>query len=115
MEDNSPSFLSPIAVLMFFIAGLLDLGGVICLILSITIVLAPIGLVLSVILDIAGLIIFGIWTLMRSGQIKGKSAKILKRLLKRSVLPTLVESIPIFGDIAASWIVTVYLTIKNDN
>ena len=115
MEDNSPNFLSPDAFLMFFIAGLLDLGGLLCFILCLTIVLAPIGLVISAGLDIAGLIIFGVWTLMRSGQIKGKSAKILKRLLKRSILPALVESIPIFGDVAASWILTVYLTIKNDN
>jgi hypothetical protein len=115
MEDDSPNFLSPDAVLMFFIAGILDVGGLICFILCLSVVLAPIALVFSTGLDIAGLIIFSVWTLMRSGQIKGKSAKILKRLLKRSVLPTLIESIPFLGDIAASWIATVYLTIKNDN
>lgn len=115
MKSNSPNFLAPDAILMFFIGGMLDLGGFLCSILILTVVLAPLGLVLSEYLDIVGLIVFGIWTLMRSGQIKGKTAKILRRLLKRSVLPALVESIPLFGDVAASWVATVYLTVKNDN
>ncbi len=115
MENNSPNFLAADAIMMFFIAGLLDLGGVFCFLLCLTVVLAPFGLALSEYLDLVGLIVFTVWTLMRSGKIKGKSVKILKRILKRSVLPTLVESIPFFGDIATTWIGTVYLAIKNDN
>jgi hypothetical protein len=35
------------------------------------------------------------------------------KLLKRVGLPFLVESIPVVGDIAFSWVLTAYLEINN--
>ena len=98
---------------MFVLAIILDLGGVLCFLLDLTVVLATIGVGLSVALDIIGLIAFSAWTLFRSGEIRGKSVSILKKLLKRVGIPTLIESVPILGDIAFSWVATVYLEIKN--
>ena len=109
-----PNFLAPDALLMMTIGGMLDLGGVICLILTLAIVTAPIGLAISAILDILGLVLFSAWTLfLRSGTVSGKSVKVVGKLLKRVGLPFLVESIPILGDVAFSWMVTAYLEVKN--
>ena len=57
------SLLSPEGILMLFLAGLLDLIGVICLILDLVF---GIGEVLSFIPDGIGIIFFGGWSLMRS-------------------------------------------------
>lgn len=109
-----PNFLAPDALLMLTIGGILDLGGIICFILTLAIVTAPIGMAISLVLDIVGLILFSAWTLfLRSGTISGKSVKVIWKLLKRVGLPFLVESIPIFGDVAFSWVLTVYLEVKN--
>ncbi len=111
---SSPNFLAPDAFMMMVIAIALDIGGVICFLLTLTYFGAVIGMTLSMILDVLGLIIFSVWTLVfRSGQIKGKSVKILIKFLKRVGIPTLIESIPIVGDVAFSWVGTVYLEVKN--
>jgi hypothetical protein len=109
-----PNFLAPDALLAFFVALMLDLGGVICLLLDLTIILSPIGLVVSQILDILGLIFFSLWTMQRGGSISGKASHVLKKLLKRVGLPMIVELIPIVGDLAFSWVVTVYLEISKN-
>jgi len=120
MKEGAPSkassnFLAPDALLMMTIGGMLDIGGgSICLLLILGVITAPVGLLISTILDIVGLILFSAWTLfLRSGTISGKSVKVIWKLLKRAGLPFLVESIPIFGDVAFSWILTVYLEVKN--
>jgi len=112
---SSPNFLAPDAVLMMSVAIALDIGGVICFILTLTVLGAPVGLIISTILDIVGFFVFSAWTLIfRSGQIKGKSVKILIKFLKRVGIPTLIESIPLVGDVAFSWVGTVYLEVKNN-
>ncbi|MCK4520816.1 hypothetical protein KAT95_03035 [Candidatus Parcubacteria bacterium] len=60
---------SPEAILMLFLAGLLDLIGVICLILDLVF---GIGEILSYIPDGIGILFFGFWTFMRS-LTKGKT------------------------------------------
>jgi len=109
-----PNFLAPDALLMMLIAVALDIGGVICFLLTLTYYGATIGLTISTVLDILGLILFSGWTLfLRSGTISGKSVKVIGKLLKRVGLPFLVELIPVVGDVAFSWVLTVYLEIKN--
>ena len=112
------NFLAPDALLMFVIGLALDAGGVLCFILDLTVVGAAIGVPLSSALDFIGLFTFASWILfIRKGSsedlTKGKLWNVLKKLLKRVGLPTLIESIPIVGDIAFSWVVTVYLEVKN--
>ena len=111
--NNKNNFLAPDALLMFILAAILDLGGIVCFILEMTIALAAVGAALSMALDIIGLIAFSAWTLFRSGEIRGKGVKIIKKLLKRVGIPALIESVPILGDVAFSWVATVYLEVKN--
>lgn len=115
MKSN---FLAPDAVIMFTVALLLDAGGVLCFILDLTYVGAAIGIPLSTVLDLLGLFIFSAWILfIRSGETKnlnkGRAGRVLKKLFKRVGAPTLIESIPIIGDIAFSWVAAVYLEVKN--
>ena len=107
------NFLSVDTMVMFGLALVLDIGGFVCFVLCLIPPVTPFMLVISQILDIVGLVLFSVWILFRGGGLKGKPAKILKRLWKGSVAPTLVESIPVFGDVATSWIISVYLTAKN--
>ncbi len=57
------SLLSPEGILMLFLAGLLDLIGIVCLILDLVF---GIGEVLSFIPDGIGILFFGFWSLTRS-------------------------------------------------
>ena len=57
------NFLSPEAIMMLFLAGLLDLIGIICLLLDLAF---GVGEILSYIPDIIGIILFGSWILMRT-------------------------------------------------
>lgn len=115
MQGN---FLSPDAILMFAVALLLDAGGILCLILDLTVVGAAIGVPLSSALDFIGFFAFSAWILFirpgsHEGLTKGKMGRVLKKLLKRVGVPMVIESIPVIGDIAFSWVVTVYLEVKN--
>lgn len=115
ISKKYPNFLAPDVLLMFVLALILDFGGVFCLLLDLTVVLAPVGLVISIILDVIGLAFFTLWILLvRGGKITGKASSVLRKLLKRVGLPALVEFIPVVGDIAFSWLITVYLEVKKN-
>jgi len=105
------SLTSPEAVLMLTTAGILDCIGLIFFILSFVF---GIGIPLSWILDIIGLIILGTWMYWRSGSVtvtKG-TKKIISKTSKRLGLAFLGELIPFFGDVAFCWTLAVYLELK---
>ncbi|MBZ9578156.1 hypothetical protein KJA13_04005 [Patescibacteria group bacterium] len=107
---------SPEALVMFVVAGSLDLIGLILLILD----FIGIGLALSFIPDIIGIIVIGGWMYFRSGHITisrraGKTIKTTgRKIFKRLGLAFLGELIPLFGDIAFCWLLVVYLELKNN-
>ncbi len=105
------SLTSPEAILMLTAAGILDLIGLIFFILSFVF---GIGIPLSWILDVTGLIILGTWMYWRSGSVtvtKG-TKKIISKTSKRLGLAFLGEIIPFFGDVAFCWTLAVYLELK---
>ena len=113
---GTSSFTSPEAILMFTIAGILDLVGLIVFILDFVL---GIGLLLSIPLDIIGLISIGLWMYIRSGQVpQTKSGQKLKKIGvkigKRLGLAFLSEAVPFWGDIAPSWTLTVFFELKNN-
>ncbi|MBZ9572952.1 hypothetical protein KJA17_02095, partial [Patescibacteria group bacterium] len=97
-ETEGGALFTPEGVLMLCIAVMLDLIGLFLFILS----LFGIGIPLSFILDIIGLVIIGTWMFLRSGRIgmTKKAAKVSRKFLKRLGLAFLGEVIPFFGDIA---------------
>jgi len=103
------SFLSPDVLIMLIIGLFLDILGLLCLLLD----WMGVGEVLSFVVDIIGMILFGFWTLMRSGQLGGKAAQVLKKILKRFIAPSAVELVPVLGDVAFSWTLTVILEVRN--
>ncbi len=134
---SSLSLLSPEGVLMLFLAGILDLIGVICLILDLVF---GIGEILSYIPDGIGILFFGGWLLMRSQGEKSKeeakeevTEKIAehrraiekrKKMLKKGVkkgskrglrfgLSALGELIPFLGALPF-WTIFVFLELKSD-
>lgn len=118
MEEISKTgaFLSPEAFAMFFVAGMLDIVGLIVFILS----LFGIGIPASFVLDFIGVIIIGGWMFFRTGHVTitrkaGKTIKkAQKKILKRLGLSFLGELIPFFGDIAFCWTLAVYFELKNN-
>ena len=107
---------SPEALVMFIAAGSLDLIGLILLILD----FIGIGLALSFIPDIIGIIVIGSWMYFRSGHITisrraGKTIKKTgRKIFKRLGLAFLGELIPLFGDVAFCWLLVVYFELKNN-
>ena len=95
--------LAPDILVMLIIAIILDILGLVCLVLS----FFGVGFVLSAILDVIGMVFFIPWTLIRSGQVKGKANVVLKKVLKRFIAPSIVEAVPILGDVSFSWTYTV--------
>jgi len=110
------AFLSPEALIMFIVAGFLDLIGLIIIILD----FIGIGLAFSFIPDILGIITIGGWMYFRSGNITisrkaGKTVKTTgRKVFKRLGLASLGELIPVFGDIALCWLLVVYFELKNN-
>ena len=110
------AFFSPEALIIFMVAGFLDLIGLILLILD----FIGIGLALSFIPDIIGIIIIGGWMYFRSGHITisrkaGKTVKTTgRKVLKRLGLAFLGELIPVFGDVAFCWLLVIYFELKNN-
>lgn len=102
---------TPEGLLMLCIAIMLDLTGLFLFILS----LFGIGIPLSFILDITGLVIIGGWMFLRSGRIgmTKKAVKVSRKFLKRLGLAFLGEVIPFFGDIAFCWTIVVYLELRD--
>lgn len=118
MEEISKigAFLSPEAFAMFFVAGMLDIVGLIVFVLS----LFGIGIPVSFVLDFIGITIIGSWMFFRTGHVTitrkaGKTIKkTQKKILKRLGLSFLGELIPFFGDIAFCWTLAVYFELKNN-
>jgi len=131
------SFFSPEGVLMLFLAVLLDLIGIICLILDLVF---GIGEVLSYIPDGIGIIFFGAWIAFRSQGEKSrkeamkevaekkaehrKAIEKRKKMLKKGVkkgakrglrfgLSALGEVIPFLGALPF-WTILVFMELKND-
>jgi len=110
------AFFSPEALIMFMIAGLLDLAGLIIFILS----LFGVGIAISFIPDIIGLVFLGSLMYFRAGHvtISKSGGKIIKKsgrkILKRLGLSFMGELIPFFGDIAFCWTLAVYFELKNN-
>ncbi|MDD2732046.1 MAG: hypothetical protein PHI53_02505 [Candidatus Pacebacteria bacterium] len=97
------NFISPEAVVMLLAAVLLDTIGFLFLFLS----FLGVGIPLSFIPDLIGLIFIGGWMFLRSGARQ-------KRIGKRLGLAFLGEIIPFFGDIAPCWTLAVFFELKNN-
>ena len=117
---------------MLFLAGLLDIIGIICLILDL---LFGIGEVLSYIPDGIGICFFGFWVIFRSQtkeagkekkeELKEQLAERRKKRLKKKIakkggkkalrfgLAALGELIPLLGAMPF-WTIYVYLELKSD-
>lgn len=99
-------FFSPAALMLFIIAGLLDIVGLAL----VCIALDDLG-----ILDIIGLIFVGGLMYLHSGQItvtKGVK-KLRNKLLKRVGLSFLGEIIPYFGGFAPCWTIAVFFHLRD--
>jgi hypothetical protein len=130
---------SPEAVIMLFLAGLLDIIGIICLILD---AVLGIGEIFSYIPDTIGIIFFGAWVVFRAAtkeageeklkELKGKLAErreeregVRKKKLKKKVakkgmnkglkfgLASLGEIIPFLGALPF-WTIYVYSELKSE-
>ena len=114
MAEETANFFNPIAIIMFLIAGMLDMVGLILFILS----FFGIGIPLSYIPDIIGLVLLGPLMYLSTGKITVTQGaqKVIKKpvgkVLKRLGLAFLGELIPFFGDIASCWTLAVYLHFK---
>ena len=114
---NFGALTSPEGVVMLFMAVFFDLLSIIC---AVLIFLFGIGLLLSKIVYIIGLILFGGWALFRgSGALptkkKGKGGKItevakekLGKFFKKHWKKLGAKLIPLIGDIIPYWTITVY-------
>ena len=113
-NSHAPSFLTPEAVLMFTIAGFLDVAGLLCFLLDFV---GGIGNFLSFIFDIGGIIIIGGWLLVRSGVIISPKRG-LKQLAKKSFgsagLGIAGELLPFAGDLLPFWTWIVYSELKKE-
>lgn len=110
------AFFSPEALVMFMIAGSLDLAGLVIFILS----LFGVGIAISFIPDIIGLVFLGSLMYFRTGHVTisrsaGKTIrKSGRKIFKRLGLSFVGELIPFFGDIAFCWTLAVYFELKNN-
>jgi len=100
--DRTFFLLEPEALMMFFVAGILDLIGYIIILTG----LDDFGIT-----DIIGSFFIGLWMLFRgsspAGTRKGSQ-------LKRWGLTSVVEATPYLGSLAPGWILTVYFELKNN-
>jgi hypothetical protein len=104
-SGTGSNFLSPISLIMFFFAGLIDLAGFLLLLTG----LDDLG-----ILDILGLIFVGGLMFISSGSMtdtKG-SQQIKKKLFKKLGLAFLFEIIPYVGGLSPSWTIATYKHLK---
>jgi len=103
-------FLSPEGVIMMLAASLLDLVGFLLFILD----FVGIGIPLSFIPDIIGILIIGGWIFLRTGRmgVTKEAAKISQKVSVKLGLTTLGELIPFFGDLAPCWVLLVFNVLK---
>jgi len=113
---NLAALTSPEGIVMLFIAGIFDSISIIC---AILIFFFGLGLLLSKIVYIIGLISIGAWVLSRSGALPAKKkdehdkmAEIVKQKLgkffKKHWKKLGAKLIPLFGDIVPYWTIVVY-------
>ncbi len=110
-ETKIGSLLTPEGILMMFLAIVIDLFGLVLFILS----FLGVGVILSGVSDVLGLLFIGSWMFSRSGNItvtKG-AKKLTTKLFKRLGLSFLGELIPFFGDIAPCWTLAVYFELRS--
>lgn len=106
--DLGPNFLSPEAFIMLFIAGLLDLIGLLLLCLALDDFW---------ITDIVGLAIIGSWMFLRIGYVitaRKVRKRVGKSIFKRLGLAFLIEIIPWLGGLVPAWTLAVYFELKNN-
>jgi len=110
-EAKIGALLTPEGILMMFLAIVIDLVGLVLFILS----FFGIGIILSGISDILGLLFIGSWMFARSGNITAtKGAKKLgQKFFKRLGASFLGELIPFFGDVAPCWTLAVYFELRS--
>ncbi len=120
-------YFSPEAILVISVAVLLDIAGILC---AILIPVLGIGVILSFIPDIVGILFFGAWMLFRGQGTEGikqeigervdqkrklkKAAKGLKKGMKfgKFGLATLGELIPVVGALPF-WTIFVLLELRD--
>jgi len=109
-EAKIGSLLTPEGILMMFLAVVIDLVGLVLFILS----FLGVGVILSGISDILGLLFIGSWMFARSGNVTAtKGAKKLgQKFFKRLGASFLGELIPFFGDVAPCWTLAVYFELR---
>ena len=113
--EKAASLLGPEAVIMLFVAILVD-GG------EFLVELIPvIGQIISIAIDIFALIFFGLWMWFRSGIITVpkktgarivKATKLAKRIKWLKPACFIIEMIPIISSLLPLWILVVYLELK---
>lgn len=104
-SDKSFSLTSPEAIMMLFIAVILDLIGYVLLVAA----LDDFWLT-----DIVGVLIIGSWIFTRSGGKRTAKGNPKMKGLKRFGLATVVEAIPYVGSLSPSWSIMVYKELKNN-
>ncbi len=163
-DETRRGIISADTLVAYLVAFILDMGGLLCFLLSLTVVLFPLGVAIQFMLNLFGKIFFTIWIVFFRGDISSgvkmaarksaplnssksktvdspdsssttssfdkqaaenlgqalggsgsnKVVSIFKKWILRVLIPWLIESVPILGKIALSWIVSVYLETKND-
>lgn len=93
---------------MLILAAVLDLLGLFCLFLSVTL---GIGIPLSFVPDLIGFLFIGGWMYI----VRGTGVGLTQQATRRLGIASLVEIIPGLGDISTSWVLLVLITIfKSD-
>lgn len=86
-SDTEMSIVRPDVLVMYGIALILDISGIILFLISLTILLAPIAIVLQWIVALAGNVLFSVWILFlrpsQSGSVRQSSAPSIKSQTQR--------------------------------
>jgi len=111
--------LSVEGIMMLFIAGMLDIAGIVC---AILVIAFGVGAVLGRIVSGFGFGIIGVWQLFRSGTVPSRGSqggmmgqiakKTAKKFLKKHWWKLGLEAIPVVGDVAPSFLLMVYSELK---
>ena len=98
-------FFSPEALTMLFMAAMIDLLGF----MLVMFFLDDFG-----ILDVVGMLLIGSWMFLRFGSFKKpKKGSVVGGKIKRWMIATIVELIPILGSFCPTWTIAVYYELKN--
>ncbi|MFH1656268.1 MAG: hypothetical protein ABH956_00655 [Candidatus Nealsonbacteria bacterium] len=119
VEIGMGAIFSPEALVMFSLAGILDIIGFLLLCFALDDLW---------ILDTTGLILIGSWMFFRTGSIPTSKRlrqnkqnptseikkKMGRKILKRLGLAFFIEAIPWIGGLVPSWTIAVYFELKNN-